>query len=151
MNVNTKSKSGGKPKGDRRNKELAMIHIGAKKIGMPDENYQQMIADIGGAASGSAKDLNAQGRQAVLDHLKMIGFRPVHKSAKASGMHIPAPEDRQPLLSKIGALLADMQLPWSYADGIAKQMFGVDRVRWLHSGQLHKVVAALIHHQKRNY
>lgn len=44
-------------------------------------------------------------------------------------------------MGKIEALLADNNLLWAYADGIAKQMFKVD---WLERKQLRKVVAALV-------
>lgn len=47
-------------------------------------------------------------------------------------------------MGKIEALLADNKLPWAYADGIAKQMFKVDKVDWLEREQLRKVVAALV-------
>ncbi len=49
-------------------------------------------------------------------------------------------------MGKIEALLVDNNLPWAYADGIAKQMFKVEKVDWLERGQLRKVVAALAVH-----
>jgi len=149
MNTRPQQSTRARPEDDRRRKELALIHVGARKIGMTRPEYRTMIENIGGAASGSSKDLTAKGRRAVIDHLKSLGFKPEHKSAKKSGMHIPPAADRQPQLSKIGALLADMDLPWSYADAIAKKMFGIERVRWLYSGQLQKVITSLIVYQRR--
>lgn len=140
--------SASKQKSDRRRRDLAMIHIGKKQVGLSDPDYRQMISSIGGADSESAGDLDAKGRRAVIDHLKSLGFNPVHKSAKASGMHIQPSAERKHQLSKIGALLADMDLPWKYADGIARQMFAVERVRWLKPRQLQKVIVALVYKQK---
>jgi len=128
-------------------RELAKNHIFKKQLGLDDATYREMLFNVAGVRS--AADLDERGRHEVLKHMKACGLRPVHKSAKASGMHIPAAPDRAPLLSKIGALLADMRLPWAYADGIAKQMYGVDLVRWLYPDQVRGVVAALIKRQQK--
>lgn len=140
-----------------RNRDLAKIHIAAKQLGMDEITYRDMLYEIAGARS--AGNLSEQGRALVIKHLKSLGFKPFHKnesgyksyheSALKSGMHIPSSDDRAPLLSKIGAILADLKLPWAYADGIAKKMFGVDRVRWLYPDQLYKVTVSLIYFQKR--
>ncbi len=53
------------------------------------------------------------------------------------------PAGKAPLINKIEVLLTDNKLPWVYADGIAKQMFKVEKVDWLEREQLRKVVAAL--------
>ena len=64
----------------RRNNDLAKIHIGAKEVGLdpqdkaPDSEYRQMLQDVGGVAS--ARDLDDRGRQAVLSHLKRLGWKP---------------------------------------------------------------------------
>jgi len=144
---------------DTRRRDLAKIHIAKKQLGMDDETYRDMLLDVAGVKS--AADLDDRGRSAVIKHLRKCGFtstskephgyRSTHKSAKASGMHKQSSPERAPLLSKIGAILADLDLSWPYADGIAKKMFGVDKARWLKPDQLHKVTAALIYHQKRTY
>ncbi|PND33757.1 regulatory protein GemA, partial [Achromobacter pulmonis] len=47
-------------------------------------------------------------------------------------------------LQKIEAYLADMKLPWSYADTIARQQTGIERVAWLRKQEdLRGVIAAL--------
>jgi len=58
--------------------------------------------------------------------------------------------DQQAQLTKVEALLADMELPWDYADGIAKRMFGdsVLRVDSLNKRQLTAVISALMKRQK---
>lgn len=52
-------------------------------------------------------------------------------------------------MGKIGALLADGKLSWNYAHGIAKKMFGVERLEWCDCQQLRKIVAALEYNKKR--
>ncbi|MDU3313790.1 MAG: phage protein GemA/Gp16 family protein [Pseudomonas aeruginosa] len=52
----------------------------------------------------------------------------------------------------IEAQLAEMRLPWSYADKIAKQMFGVAKVAWLKKpDQLTAILAALHVEQEKRY
>jgi len=132
---------------DLRRRQLACIHIAKKELGLDDSTYREMLRSVAGV--DSAADLDSQGRQKVISHLKPHGYRSVHKSARKSGMHRPVPNDRAPLLSKIGALLADLKLPWSYSDSMAYRMHGIHLVRWCDPHQLLKIVAALIYYQKR--
>jgi len=145
----TKPKTNDNRSSDFRRRDLAKIHIAKKQLGMDDATYREMLFNVTGFQS--AADLNRTQRWAVITHLKARGFRSRHDSAKSSGMNRTTAARRAPLLSKIGAILADLRLPWAYADGMAKRMFGVDKVRWLRPDQLHKVTAALIYHQKRIY
>ncbi len=131
---------------DRR-RDLAKIHIAKKQLGLDETAYREMLSGIAGVES--AADLDCPGRRRVIAHLKSCGFQPMHKSARASGMHRPPAKEKAPMISKIHAILIELSLPWSYADAMARKMFRVDRLRWLHTEQLHKLTAALIYHQKR--
>jgi phage gp16-like protein len=53
-------------------------------------------------------------------------------------------------MRKVEALLTDMELPWDYADNIAKRMFGnsVLRVDTLNKMQMRAVIAALVKRQQ---
>ncbi|MOA08317.1 hypothetical protein D3C78_1280730 [compost metagenome] len=55
------------------------------------------------------------------------------------------------MITKIEAQLADMGLPWSYADAIARRMYGIERCAWLRDPkQLKGMIAALdVEHRKR--
>ena len=53
------------------------------------------------------------------------------------------------LLAKIGALLAEAGRGWTYADGIARHMFGLESLRFCDPEQLRKVVSALEYDKKR--
>jgi hypothetical protein len=59
--------------------------------------------------------------------------------------------DQHNQLRKVEALLADMGLPWDYADSIAKRMFGnsVLRVDTLDKRQLTAVITALVKRQQK--
>lgn len=128
-----------------RSAELAKIHIAKKDLALDDELYRQILWTV--ARVRSAKDLDAHGRGAVLDHFKSRGWKP--KAAKRAG-RVPHTLNRKAELTKIEAQLADMGLSWAYADTIAKHISGIDRVAWLKkSHHFAGVIAALEVEQKK--
>ena len=105
------------PKGKRpvgRNIELAKIHMAAASLKLitpgDDSAYRDMLWSI--ARVRSAKDLDIQGRQSVLDHLKSCGWkdsRPfVHRQSGA---------DLRPQVAKIRALWAALNQGGHLNDG----------------------------------
>lgn len=62
--------------GDDRSRDLAKIHLAASQVGLirkgDDESYRVMLWSV--AQVRSAKDLDAAGRQRVLEHLGTLGF-----------------------------------------------------------------------------
>lgn len=135
---------------DNRNRELGKIHIAkqqltARGVFSTDEDYRQMLWTQ--ARVHSSADLDHAGRAKVLDHLVRLGFKPTN----GKGPKRPTPaRDKRALCSRIRAQLISLgRLPDSYADGISKQMFGVDRFEWCDHEQLHKITAALTYEQQR--
>jgi phage gp16-like protein len=133
-----------------RNPSLAKIHIAKKQLGMDDATYRAMLLQHGGASS--SKDLSPIGLAKVLAHLEKSGFKPA--PAKAAARSRPAVgADREPMMRKVGALLADAGRPWAYADGVAKRLFAnttkVERIEFCDVAHLTKVVAALSFDAKR--
>ena len=61
----------------------------------------------------------------------------------------PAGEKRDQL-AKIQAFLAEAKRPDSYADGMSKRMFGVEKVEWCTPEQLGKIIAALAYDARRH-
>lgn len=61
----------GKLNRDRRGKELAMIHVGKKKLGLDDAAYRSMLYTLTGKTS-SAK-LDEGGRRKVIESMKRDG------------------------------------------------------------------------------
>jgi phage gp16-like protein len=138
---------------EMRRKELAQIHMMAEQIGMDtadkneDSAYRAMLWTVARVRSSAALDF--AGRNKVIDFLKTRGA----KSGFAGKPANVRPE-LVPLMSKIGALLADMKLPWKYAAAIAKKQTsaqgkGIDRLEWLNAQQLHAVVTALVKRQAK--
>lgn len=124
---------------DKRQAELAKIHIAKKQLGLDDETYRNMLWTL--AAVTSASDLDEHGRRRVLEHLKSRGFRDRTRPTPAL--------DRAALIAKVRAQLFALDRPETYADAMSRRMFHVDRFEWCHPGQLHKLVAALTYAQQR--
>jgi len=78
-------------------------------------------------------------------------WKPMHKSAVKSGMHHAPPKEKEAMIRKIEAILAELGLPWGYADSMARQMTGgrIRRLRFLDGDGTYKVLQALIIHQNR--
>jgi len=87
---------------DIRKKELAIIHIGAAKLGLKtkddDSAYREMLMSVCNVKS--AAKLDAVGRNKVIMHLKKCGF----KMQRRTGNNINITGDRERLVYKITAL-----------------------------------------------
>lgn len=128
-------------------KQKAVLHVAKARLGLEDEEYRAILRRCAGVETSLG--LDEAGFERVMREMERLGFIRGHRSERKSGMHRPPAPERAPLLSKIGAQLADMRLPWAYADAIAKRMFGVPLVRWCQPEQLSKIVAALAYRQKK--
>ena len=127
---------------DLRKRELAKIHIGRAQLGMDDETYRAMLWTIGRVKSSA--ELDARGRGAVLKHYHALGWRPKRRRHPGTVANPIAS-----LMRKIEAQLADMGLPWAYADSILRRMHLVESIRFANPDQLRDVVAALTYEQQR--
>ncbi|WP_066568085.1 gp16 family protein [Snodgrassella sp. CFCC 13594] len=117
---------------------IAKIKIGQTQLGLDDATYRALLERVTGHRSCTEMDVGQL--ESVLAAMRSQGFTPTsptkHKrpSARTSA---------DPMLRKVGALLADNKLPWNYAHGMARKMFRVDRVQWLNDEHMHKLIAAL--------
>lgn len=129
-----------------RNLQLSKIHIAKKDLGLDDETYRALLGRVAGVRS--AKDLNPRQIGHVLAEFTRLGWQST-TAEKARKAPAPAP-DREKLMSKVEAFLAEAKRSWAYADGMALRMFKVERVEWLDPEQLRKVVAALTYDARRH-
>lgn len=135
-----------------RNREIAKIKIAQQQLGWDDAFYRDKLMELAGVRS--AKDLDFSGRAKVLKHMEKCGWKPTSVNKFASTDKY-APTSVRPeciaLMSKVGALLADMKLPWKYAAAIGKRQTlaagGIARLEWLDAEQLRAVVVALCQRQ----
>ena len=121
------------------------VHAAFRQLGIDDEQRR----DIQQRATGKAStgDMGRKELEAVLAEAERLGWvNP--KRAKARRPKGGGREDDQ--LGKIRALLRDMGMEWAYADGIARQMFGLDFAQWTQRGaQRQAVITALRKEQEK--
>lgn len=139
-----------RPRQPLRTRQLAAIHASAKQLRLDDDAYRALLERITGLRS--AAHLSALDRGRVLDEFHRLGATAARQQRHA----VPPPGDaphvkaeHQAMLGKIGAMLAESGRSWAYANGIARRMFGRQRIEWLRFEELHKLVAALMYDQKR--
>lgn len=121
------------------------VHAAARQLGMDDATRRDMLD--GQVGKRSTTDLTMLDCEKVLDHLARLGAGKPAKAKPGRQPGQPHNIDRVALLQKIEALLADMELPWAYADAIARQQTrskgGIERLAWVPDKDLAGVVAAL--------
>ncbi|MCE5335232.1 MAG: regulatory protein GemA [Desulfobacteraceae bacterium] len=143
--------------------QIKYIQALRRGLGIDDELYDAMKESVG---VSSTTELDNRQFDVLLKRMKQVErqqdrraeakpagkdtWKPLHKSAKASGMHRkPAPE-KEAMVRKIEAILADRELPWSYADGIARKMFAIEKLTWCDADQTFRVLQALAVYQRRH-
>lgn len=125
-----------------RKKLIATIKIAQKQLNLDDSTYRAVL--IRTTNKRSCTEMTQGQLRAVLKEMKRLGFESVSKHKRP-----PIRPAASNMLAKVEALLADNNLPWSYAHAVAKRMFHVDRVQWLSNQNLHKLIAALQIHADR--
>ncbi len=128
----------------RRNALLAKVHIAKAEMGLDDDTYRDVLFVVTGRSS--ARDCEPRELAALLGHFRRRGWKGGSRPDRPRNLESG---DRSPQLRKIEALLADAKRPWAYADGIARRMFGVDKVQFCPPDQLGAVIAALEYDRKR--
>ncbi|MBW2606111.1 MAG: regulatory protein GemA [Deltaproteobacteria bacterium] len=127
------------------NSKKAVIHIAKSQTGMSEDEYRGLLSSVG---VKSSRDLTYKKFKAVMDEFKKLGFITTSK-IKTKKQRIKVPESKELLTGKIKAILGDLNLSLSYADGMAKKMFKIDFFEWADPDQLRRLVAALMYHKKR--
>ena len=141
------------PSTDRLKKKRVAIHVARRQLDLDDATYRALLRRAAGVSS-SAEITTFTKADAVLDELSRIGFqhKPRASAGRSVGHHTGAPAtlEREPSLQKIEALLADMELPWGYAEAIAENITGgkkptaIKRLEGVRDGRhLRGIIAAL--------
>lgn len=102
-----------------RKADLAAIHSEAKRAGIDEETRRAMIARLSDGRTNTSADLDAAERAALLRQLG--GGRPRNIGRRPK----PQALDRQAMLRKVQAMLADARLPWAYAEAILRRQRGI--------------------------
>lgn len=141
-------------KHSQRNRELGRIHCLKKELGLDDDSYRAVLWTVGRVRS--AKDLDAHGRQAVIEHLRARQQQPAPDPHRGfdrprfqRSRRAKASADRIDQVAKIEVQMEDLGVGENYVNGISQRMFGIARWRWCSPAQLGKVIAALWYSQRR--
>jgi phage gp16-like protein len=139
----------------------AAIHIIKAKLDLSEDDYRFHLAQASGGATSCSKmnPIQLGKTRAYFDTMAQrsgITLDPVEpsKARKPVKHKRPLPgKDSAKLCRRIRAQLISLgRLPDTYADGIAKQMFGdaaPQFYEWCHADQLYKITQALGVEQKR--
>lgn len=123
---------------------ITITHVARRELDMDDATYRQMLKGIPSLnGETSTAKLSIKQLQSVTDAFKTRGFniRPKKSAGKPRNFSSQAmPES----MKKVEALLADMGLPWSYADSIVDRMFHIKKCAWLRKpDQVTALIASL--------
>lgn len=131
------------PGGEDRNRDLKLIHIARKQLGMAEDAYRAIVRGISNQRTDSSGALTQAERRQLLKHLKACGFRPVQP--------MPAnvfPDDPQwRLIWSLWQQLADAGRVNDRRGGalaaFVKAQTGVDAMAWLDGRQQYQVIEQL--------
>lgn len=138
-----------KTKGDQRRLRLIkLIHVARRELGMADESYRTMLANmpaLGGRTSSA--DLSIDGLELVLDQLKAKGFK-VRPKSKKKAPDLPLADDRQS--RRIRQLWLSLHEQGAVRDpseralaSFVQRMVGVSALQWLSTDQASQVIENL--------
>ena len=125
-----------------RGKLIKLIHVAKRELKLDDGMYRDTLQNTVGKTS--SKDCTMLELRKILDTLKSKGFTVTPKEPQPDVVN-----HNQPMLDKIGALLADGGYPWAYAKGMAKKMYNKEDLRFCNGDELRGIVAALAYNKKR--
>lgn len=123
---------------ERRAREIGLIHLGAKALGMDDESRRALMERVGGARS--AADLTHAGRTAVIEELRRLGFKAASKFRKSDDPQVRLLYALAGDLERLGAL----RLPRKdFLAGFCLRQTGVAAPEWMSPEQRSAVIEGL--------
>lgn len=123
--------------------QISLLRLAASQAGMDWEDLKAR------AGVKSSREITNAICDELMDHFKKnYGFVYRPKVKKAPPLRKQA-RNKKTHLGAIQAALGALGKDWAYADGIARQMFGVDQAEWCSPGQLHDLQTALIYQERR--
>lgn len=125
-------------------KLIGAIKAGQAYLSWDDATYRATLNRLTGKASATRCSLDEL--QTIKEYMHKAGFP---RQSPKHGRRPSVASSRQTMLNKVEALLAAAGRPWSYAEGMAQRMFKRERVDWLTSEELTKLMQALAVDAKR--
>ena len=139
---------------DRLKKKRQAIHVARRQLDLDDASYRALLKRAA-RVNSSADITSIKQADDVLDAMTKLGFQ--HKPRVTPVRHKGTPGNlaNEPMLQKIEALLADMQLPWRYAEKIAENITGgkkpeaIKRLAWVREAKHLVGIVAALHGEKK--
>ncbi|MFA6721033.1 MAG: phage protein GemA/Gp16 family protein [Candidatus Cloacimonadaceae bacterium] len=125
--------------------QVKLLNVAIKQLGLDKEDLKARYQ------VESTKDLTNAQFDELMEHLCKCGFKYAPKNAGGRGKPKYGSRGRPAYgktakaehLQAIGKALEELDLPWAYAEGIAKRMGHAARLEWCRPEELHKVQVAL--------
>jgi len=134
--------------------QIRLIHTLKGALCLDDDAYRAVLAGYG--VQSSTKLSDAKAAQLVQDlEAKAIGAGVWKSKTERTGRAWQRPKNmaghgsRAEQLKKIEALLTVGQKSWAYADALAKAICKTDKVQWVKTEELYKIITALRKQAKR--
>lgn len=121
-------------------KMIGAIKAGQAFLKWDDATYRQTLERLTGKNSATLCSLDQLHQ--VKEYMHQAGFPRL--TPKSKGRRPSVGKDRNTILRKVEALLADAGRPWQYAESMAKHMFQRERVDWLSADELTRLMQALV-------
>lgn len=134
-----------------RTRELSAIHVLKSKLGMDEDDYRAMLAEVAGVTSAGAI-ADSAGRQLVISHLRGLERRMGLDDAPSEDRQpkrgwMKFEDDDEPLVRKVKAMWIELgkaghveRTTLPALNAWVKRHWDVDHVRWLEPKQLSKAV-----------
>jgi hypothetical protein len=123
------------------------IFAECRSRGIDDDTRHTLIREVGGIASGSAADLDADAARRVLDHLRGAPATTTTRSGEWDWVN-GAPQAKRKILWKIRRICMELGIKSgqqiSYAEGVAARIAGHERhLRMMDAGELWVLIGPL--------
>ncbi|TDX60780.1 uncharacterized protein DUF1018 [Methylosinus sp. sav-2] len=122
-------------------KQVAMLHVAKKQLGLDDETYRSILKKVGGAES--AAELDRYGYEEALAEFKRLGFRatsPNRSFGLRRGMATP---EQVGLIRKLWTEWAAGEEPEKGLDAWLERSFHVSALRFLPADKAGKAINGL--------
>ena len=124
---------------------IAKVKIAQKALGLDDDTYRAILERQ--TDKRSCIELTVPQLVRVVAYMRTIGWQePAQKPSRRK----PVIPEAAGYVNKIEALLAEAKRPWSYAAGIAKRMYKVEKLEWLTPDQVRGIMVVLMRDAERH-
>jgi Bacteriophage Mu, GemA protein len=133
-------------------KQKALFYVAKAKTGMTDTEKADLLAGVGVT---SVTELTQAKFDLIMQRFVELGFKARNGKARSSKLkaenkrRLNVRADKKRMMAKLGAILADLGLPWAYVDKIAKSRYQVEVVGWCDAHHLYEIVQMMAVHQAR--